>query len=704
MSIAFENGLPFAASGFGVRRNFYLSGRISAKVADIAGVFELDYVGKQPFKSQRFFSSNEQCAFLRCMVVQALIDGRPYRLTFENTVHYPFGYRSECTLEDVRLRHELVLDRNALFRRVTVLSNPSGKDVRCRLVQMNPGMGQGATWRVDRERGVLVAAATFDGGAVVTMEIGSAHPVAFPINSTVDPRTFARSPDLTQDFRFELEERAPLPAADGSTHLFWWVFDRAPDEELSPARVDRVFADFAARRAPDVRFETGDAFVDGHLGFVPAMAAAYEVDGLGAFRASPTYWVWGWDALVHSGALALCGRAAEVRRMLAFFRDNAGTDGMIEHAYTTDFAFQEANASMPGEVCFNPVNAAFWLILFDEYVNATGDEAFKAACMDFARSLVRRVREEVAPFHLPRGQGWIPDERYPLEQEKDDFCLANCSVYWQGLCAWRELSGEDEGVDEAAADLVAKFWDADTHYWFDSWDARAARPRPYRPLHGFYHVSRFARDIYRWVEAAAGGVDYGESAAYMERRFLVGDRLAMYAADSPIRCSDGNQFGAYYPVQDRTFWNVQNAAGRTGALARFRRIVGSHGRVLTYPEGQTADVVNADPADYSDELGNKQFFAAKGWFADALDLWLGLGVSRDGVSFRPMNDGIPFAVRGLHLRGATLDIEMTGRGAADTARLTLNGKPLASPFVPFDALRDGANTLSITFDTHGDAP
>ena len=694
MSITFQNGIPFASDGFGVRRNFYASGRISAKVADIAGVFELNYVGRQHFKDQRFYSSNEQCAFQRCMSVQALIDGRPYRLPFGKTAHYPYGYSSECAIEDVCFRHELVLDGNALFQRVTVLSNPSGKEVRCRLVQMNAGMGQGAKWRVDRGRGALVASASFDKGVTVTLEIGSANPVAFPVNSLVDPRAFARSADHTQDFRFELEE---IPHA-GDCSLFWWVFDKKEGEDLSSARVDRVIADYAARRENDARFETGDAYADGHLGLVPATGASLEVDGIGAFRASPTYWVWGWDALVHSGTLALCGRAAEMRRMLAFFRDNAGPGGAIEHAYSTDFSFSEANISMPGETCFYPVNSSFWLILFDEYVNATGDMAFKAECMDFARSIVERNLKEVAPFLLPGGQGWIPDNRYPLGQEKGDFCLSNCSVYWQGLCAWRNLSGEDAGVDAVARDIVEKFWDAGTGYWFDSWDAKAGKPRPFRPLHGFYHVSRYAPDIYGYLPA--GGPDHLDAhiAAYMERHFLVGDRLAMYDREDPvIRCADGNQFGAYYPVQDRTFWNIMNGAGRTDAIALFRHIVGSHGRVLTYPEGQTADVINTDPADYSDELANKQFFAAKGWLADALDLWLGLRVAKDGISLHPMNDGTPFAVRGLRLRNATLDVEMTGAGTAGNARLALNGAPLDGAFIPFAALRDGANALSVSF-------
>lgn len=113
------DGLPYAREGFGVRRNFYQSGRLSAKVADIAGLFELNYVGRQPFTRQKMFSSAfENCAWMHQFTPYALVGDRPYRLTFADTVHYPFGYRSVCTLDGVTLRHELVLDRNVAFRRV----------------------------------------------------------------------------------------------------------------------------------------------------------------------------------------------------------------------------------------------------------------------------------------------------------------------------------------------------------------------------------------------------------------------------------------------------------------------------------------------------------------------------------------------------------------------------------------------------------
>ena len=674
------DGMPYVREGFGVRRNFYQSGRISAKVSDISGIFELNYVGRQPFRNQRFYSSNEQCTFCRCLVVQALIDDKPYRLTFNNTVHYPFGYSSECVLDGVKLRHEFILESNVAFRRVTVLENPKGKRVRCRLVQMNPGMGQGAKWRIDGEK--LFSEAVFNDGKKVKLEIGSANPVAFPINKLKDTRAFSKSPDFTQNFRFEMEETKA-----GESHLFWWAFDKAEGEDLSEARIERIYADFKARHASDVKFETGDSLVDGWLGFVAPMSAAFEVDGIGAFRASPTYWVWGWDSMVHSGTLALCGRADEIKRMIKFYMERAMKDGRIHHAYTTDLTYQKEDLSAPGDVCFDVINSSFWLVLLNDYVNATGDKAFKAECMDFARRIVESNSKKIRQGDLlVRGQGLFPDNRYALAQEKDDYVLFNASVYWQGLCAWLELSGEGaEYCDAVAKEIVAKFWDADIGYWSDSWSDDLSRRRDCYPLHGLYHISSAARQIMPG--------DAGKICDFMEREFLLGDRLAMYALSSNARFADGNQHGSYYPVIDRTFWNMQNRAGRIGAIELFRRIVASHARVLTYPEGQTVDVVNADPADYSDELGNKQFFAAKGWLSDALDLWLGMGVEKNGLRFHPMNDGKAFAVRGLSLCGKKLDIEITGTGTK--AKFRLNGRTLKDGFVPWNMLNEKRNLLSI---------
>ena len=668
-----DEGLPYKKEGFGVRRNFYQSGRLSVKYADIAGIFELNYVGKQPFTSQKMYASAaENCTWMHQFTPYVLIDGMPYRLTFENTVHYPFGYRSECTVAGVKVRHEFVLDRNALFRRITVLENPQGKSVTARLSFMHAGLANGMKWHLSAAKDALVTEWKGE-GLTIPLEVGASVPVRFPQNERKLQEPATPVNVAKTQYRFDMVTQKPTESL-----VFWWVFDKAANEDLSSARVDRVFADFASHHAADARFVTGDKFVDGWLGFTLPMSAGHEVDGQGGFRASPTYWVWGWDAMVHAGALAMCGRAAEIKRMLAFHRDTAGEKGIL-HSYTTDF-----KPGMP----LAPTVQLFWVILLDEYVNITGDEAFKAECLPFARKLIERAKAFVRPGELlSRGIGYYPDFPGTLNQHPEDYALIDAAIYWQGLKAWVNLSGEGAAdVEAVGREIVAKFWDAKKGLWADSWDAADEKCRAYYPIYSLFAVSTQAR-----------GLTPAEPKAFadaMTREFLLGERLSMVGWGTEGYLSDGNQYGSYYPVTDRTYWNAQNAAGCTQALGLFRKIVASHARVLTYPEGQSADAINVTPADYSDELGNKQFFAEKGWLADAFDLWLGLQIEPNGLRFNPMNDGKPFAVRGLTLRGTTLDIQMSGTGSK--AECYLNNKKVAADgFIPWSELEKGNNVLVI---------
>ena len=685
----FRNGMPFAKEGFGVRRNFYMSGRISAKVADIAGVFELNYIGSQPHTALRFYSSNENCTFGRFMVPQVIIGDRRYRLTFENTTHYPFGYSSECTIDGVRLRHELVLDGNAVFRRITELENPESKPIRAACVLLNASM-QGLRLRMNAARDALVGERT-DGGAVTRVEMGSLNPAAFPLNDRPEkPLAFGRAADglpKILSFRFDMIEKAPA-----KEHLFWMVFDRREDEDLSTARLDRAYADLKAKCANDARFRTGDAVVDNALGFAMPWGAAEEVDGLGAFRASPTYWVWGWDAMVHYGVQAMTGRAAEVKRMLHFFRDVADPEQGILHAYGTALRLDRKRRDLlgttapGGAISMAPHVQLFYVVLLHDYSCLTGDEETLGELLPFAKRLVERARAAALPGErLCRAYGFFPDNPFAVDQQKDDISLINNAIYYQGLCAYSDLTGEMK--DECAAvkrELAEKLWDAEEGFWADAYDVHARTRRRHYPVYGMFHISPFA--------PTAEVAPWDALADYMKRRFFNNGYLAMFSPQSKSHLADGNQLGAYYPVTDRTYWNVMNAAGRTDALADYRTIIRRHWRVLTYPEGQCSDVWNNDPADYSDELGNKQFFASKSWLADALELNLGLKWSVKGLSFHAIGDGTPFSVENLSLRGKKLTVRRTGAGAF--ADYVFNGVRLETPFIPWASLKS-VNSLVI---------
>lgn len=690
----FRDGMPFSREGFGVRRNFYMSGRISVKVSDIANIFQVNYIGSQAHTALRFYEGAENCTFGRFMMPQVIIGDNRYRLTFENTTHYPFGYSSECTLEGVRLRHELVLDGNALFRRITVVENPENKPVRAVCVQLNPGMTRMKLHMNDAKNALV--GSRMDGQAVTTLEIGSMNPVAFPLNDRPEKPLAFGSHGVGRDedgfpkilsFRFDMIEKEPA-----KEHVFWAVFDKRGNEDLSSARIDRVYADLRAKCANDARFLTGDSVVDNALGFCMPWGAAEEVDGIGAFRASPTYWVWGWDAMVHYGVQAMTGRAAEVKRMLEFFRDVADQDDGILHAYGTSFRLgrsdmKSRDSTAPGNsISMAPHVQLFYVVLLHDYYCLTGDRRTLDDLLPFAERLVERALSRALPGeHLCRGYGFFPDNPYAVEQQKDDISLINNSIYYQGICAYADLTGKMKDECEAVRrELAKKLWDAKEGFWSDAYDVHGNARRPHYPVYGLFRISPFSQ--------TAEVAPWDALAEYMKSRFFNNCYLAMFSPKSESHLADGNQLGAYYPVTDRTYWNVMNAAGRIDALEDYMTIVRRHWEVLTYPEGQSSDVCNNDPADYSDELGNKQFFASKGWLADALELNLGIKWTTAGLSFHAIGDGRPFAVENLTLRGSKLTVRRVGRGVG--AEYIFNGRKLAKPEIAWSDLA-AENVLEI---------
>ena len=130
----YRNGLPWSRQGLGVESNHYVSGRIAVSVAAHGGLTGIFYLGHQPLEKSALLQAPETSAFSKLGRMQAVIDGEPYFLEFNNPFHYPSGYSSECELDTVKIRHELVLDRNSVFQRIRIVSNPQRRKVGARLL------------------------------------------------------------------------------------------------------------------------------------------------------------------------------------------------------------------------------------------------------------------------------------------------------------------------------------------------------------------------------------------------------------------------------------------------------------------------------------------------------------------------------------------------------------------------------------------
>lgn len=715
-----RDGLPFAKDGFGVIRNFYQSGRLSARISAIQGVFAVHYNNFKGLRGQpwTYFGAEENAVYTRIFLPQVLIDGQPYRLYFSNTTHYPFGYASECTIRNVKFSHEFVLDNNVMFRRLRVLDNPENREIRWRLQQVAGWRGktrlatdnQAPTWMPGWQslkgycqevvRGVTNR---------VDIEIGSATPgkLLFPMNDRPEhwhywnPKAANHSAFGQQNQRFFLDTEKP------SNEQIWYLsFEKEGDELANPnARIDKVYADFKANRRGDATFETGYRMCDSALKSALDQLDSWEVvmrDGTktGGFRASPTYWVWGWDGMVHSETFAACGRAEEIRRMVEFSRGTADPRKGIAFSYNNPFKWNFEDPKLDRESVLDGLAAftrgcrsrygwqMFFVNLVNSYYQITGDEATMKKAMPWCRRIILASDASIPAGTLyPEDEGYYPDKPESVRQQPTDIAIINSAVYYQGMQAWNELTGEvgEAKLEALRKEFIRLFWDEKEGYWSDAYDTSNKCHRAFYPSYGPIAISRFAVDI--------APEKVKETAAYMRKHFKMGDFISMFDINTEGYLADGNQYGAYVPVACRYYWNVMNRAGVVEALDEHDSMVARHWQALTYPEGQTADVMNPDPAVYSDDTGNKQFFGAKSFLTCSLELHTGLQVTKDGLRFHAIANGKPYRAKGLVFRGKKLDVEIDGKG--DKATYVLNGKPASGALIPWSDLKS-ANKLVVT--------
>ena len=692
-----ELPLPYAREGFGTLRNQYVNGCISCFVNMNGQIGEIKFQGGQSVHACQIFRADETGVFAKLFRVQVLVDEIPYRLTFAKTTHHPYGYTSECVVDGVRFGHEFVLDGNVVFQRVKVLDNPCGKKIRARAIMTGfgwfsrPGRSRG-DWELDAEKGRFTSwirdqlpkdnlgQAASD--VTISVSFGlSGRQAVFPLQDgrylKGDKRKDAEYWKFLQKRKYYVESRDP-----GDVFVFYLALNGKEGEDLSGERIDRVHARFAECYRTCAKFETGDPSTDSALSCVAPVMAAHEVERPGAYRASPHYWVWGWDAMVHADMFALAGQHEGVRRMLTFLRETAHPEGGIMHAYNYEF-----RGSFKGRLA--PPTQPFYAVLLLNYYNLTGDYETLKECLPLARLVVDRALEMRRPGEaLVRWYDMFPDNPFCLGQTINDFSAFDNSIFYQGLRAVAVMTGEQRYFDEAEkvrSEFERLLWDDAAGFFCDWADGDTKKGVPIYQAFNVLYISPWAFDF--------KGGETQRIAAFMKKNFLANYGIRNLALDSPAFMQDGGQQGEYFPVTERYYWNVMNRVRDIASLEDFRRIHGGYWRLITYPEGQTLEVENADILDfYEDNPGMKQIFTAKAWLASGLELWLGLEIGSNGLKFNPMNDGKPFSVRDLVVRGKKFNVLMKGRGT--TAEMVFNGRPVDG-FVPYAAFDRAENTLEI---------
>lgn len=691
-SVLFDKSQILTDKGYPFRSNYYVGGRLSCRYGDFNGLQEVMYFSDRT-PQNRYFQADDNNNYFQCFRLDVLVDGKAYKPVFTKTRQYPFGYTSECLVGGVTLYHDFVLDDNVVFRRLRVAWNSEGHKVRARVSHVqwtSTGTENRSDYRrsylmPDYDRNSLTSSIVrvFNAGrdakgrpvttnsVVNTIEIGcSTSPVEFPLNRRDQP---------PQNDRFWLTETAE--AEKLGDHVFYMVFDRRPDEDLSSARIDRLFQRYRLDLGRTARFETGSTAVDQMLESAPQTMKALEFRVPGAFRSGPYYGVWAWDTFVHLDGMCLMGFEKEVKESLHFFNAARGEKGV-------PFCF--SNDLRPSQKPARPEVQLFFVTLLNSYYQLTGDRKTLEEMLPTARKVVEEAKSFLREGDvLMRGNRFYPDQPRRLLMTEDDYALVINSLFYQGLRSWNELTGEDgEFCGKLRDEINRRFWDPEAKFYVDSVAAGTYERRPFYPSYGMFYVSKFGLDPL----VAAGNL--ADTAEYMKTHFWAKYGLRTFELDTRGYQVDGGHCGACRPVASRNYWNVLNRAGRIDALADFRAMVEENWKTFTYPEGQLLEFENEDLVTHNDCPGGKQFFSLKAWVWDVFELWLGLSAGKDGVSFHAINDGRPFKAEKVRLRGRYLKITMTGKGT--DATYVFNGKKLEQGFIPWAEINRHVNELVIT--------
>ncbi|MGE9295274.1 MAG: hypothetical protein ACQKBV_03185 [Puniceicoccales bacterium] len=663
----FSSPAPATLNGFGLSTNHYVSGRVSVAVASHGGITNIRYYGEQPHPLSLFLEADPISGFSKLFRLQVIINDRVYFPEFERTLHFPFGYRSECTLAGVKIQHELILDQNAVHQAILVLDNPEQRAVRARVVlhghMRKQAQGrENSAWEI-LENGGLRARTTdsTQAGAVETlMELGATQ----PLHSTAKKRTFKYYTETTE-------------SADSI--VFTLAFNHNPDPLNARDVIDQKIANHHKTINEGLHFQTGNECLDSALNnTVPTALSLALADRPGAIRASQAYWVWGWDSMVHAEAWVWSGQTQLVRDMLEFYESTADPERGVSHAMLSDFTLEYSMA--PSAQCL-------YVVLLYNYFAATGDQATLDKHLPFAKSILGKAGAARSKHNsLSTGMGFFPDHPEELEQQANDISLINNSLYFQALSAINELcGGYDEQISALRNDMESVLWDDQRGYWVDSVSETDLTQRRYYPIYGQLYVSPFG--------CTPHSEQCNRIGEFLREHFLFEQGIYMLPKELPGFMADGNQLGAYYPSVDRYYWNIMNRSRHADSANDFKRIVTRFWREHTYPEGLTHETENADPA--IDNPGCKQNFAASSWCCDAIELNLGLQVRLHGFSLNPLPHSSPFSMSGLVLRGKRISIQRMPYSGG-TKCIRLNGEETGC-FINWEQLQ-AQNQIIISFE------
>jgi hypothetical protein len=666
--LQFSQITPVAPQGLGgLVSDHFSNGRLFATVAWHGGLANVSYWGNQRLGASGFFNGKLDSAFFELFRAGVGVGTKRYYLPLEHTKLYPFGLGGQSRVGNVDFTQELLLLPDALVQRFGVVHNPENQPVLLEMFHQEKLCRQSlpnrlwTDFKFNSKLNAMIATCT-DGDPQVTTWIGVGCDV--PMEARVSYNGFKL-----------YFTSGPLPGSEASFFLVFAATQSQLEhrlEELSKnvnQECDGLMAGYEMRLRSRPRIDVGNPVLDSAFGQYPEVINFMKVpDHPGAVRATQAgYFVWGWDCMTDLIASPLANEPEFTRSTFQFLQDSYNPDAGIPHSFTT--AFQ------PDLKAPFPAQAQFIASLY-HYLAITGDLELARKVMPTCKRILDRCREHrVQNTGLVSGKALWPDFPEAMGENGHDISSLNNSLLYQALRSMEYIAGA-LGDPKLAAEcgawakslrvnFIKYLYDSEQGYFITSCSSEDFSPRKHYGCQVIFWITPFARELVSH--------DPERIASFMDKNLRSANCLLSLPQWDTAWMADGNQLGSSFPTADYFYLNVHKLLGDPSGLKSWLGDVEWFWRYHTAPEAFTPEVENEDEFG-PDNHGCKQLQTLSAWYSCLYLGVAGLDFDHEGLTLTPWSQ-TPVDIRGLPLRGVSVDLKITGAGP-HIASLKLNGATL----------------------------
>lgn len=714
---------PTAPLGLGgLLRDHFSNGRLTVTVGWHGGLANVAWWGRQHLVARDLFQGGLESEWHKLFRTRVGVNGQPYCLPLTNTKLYPFGYGGPTRLLGVDFQQELLLLPNAIVQRIKVLRNAKAlplyfellhHQIMCRYARpIRPDSGIKRVWsdfRFDDKLGALIGRCLDTNPDVYTGEGDSLSQQGLGLVVRDAPRATtwfgigcdhpAAGRIAHNGFKVYLTSE---PLSDDRAAIFV-VFAHSRKalikrlKELSKTvhrECDDLLAGYETRLKTRPRVDVGHPALNSAFGQYPEIIHSMKVpDRPGAVRAAQLqYFVWGWDGMTPLASCPLANEPEYAADILRFFHSTWHPKIGLPLQFTSNF---KPRLKEP-----YPAQAQYLGGLY-HYIAATGDLEVARQVMPTCRKILDRCRQ-----HVVKDTGMVainalwPDVCEAMGENGKDISSLNNSLLYQGLRSMEYVAmaiGDARMARDCRnwasvlrANFIKYLYDEEKGYFITSCSAKDFSPRKHYGCQAVFWMTPFAREL---VSHAPRRI-----AAFMHEHLRSAKCLLSVPRWDASWMADGNQIGASYPTADYLYLNVHKMIGDARALKAWMGDVEWFWRYHTVPEEFTPESVNEDWFGPNNH-GGKQLQTLSAWYTCAYSGLAGLDIDHEGLTITPWGD-IPVAIRGVRLRGTSVDLTISGAGS-HVQSLKLNGKalPVGSRKIPWQRLQGRSARIELVRGT-----